>query len=184
MTHSHWYTEEVFTDINAVLQLLRAESPTYEPNHIERNRGGDCEWQIVVPWYTQGDSGGDRSGYHYFQIDPDLVKQLIADGLVQKRTDPRIGYTYTYDNEFVVSQAGRDQSRRFESEMQAKAERMLKPGVHTDLTGKPERRGSGRDHWRFGKYYLIFELPGGNYCKVYPEEDRLVLPEQDKPEAA
>jgi len=183
--HSFWHNKEPYTDPHEVLELLRSESPTYEPLHLDRCRSEEYEWEIVVPWYTHGSSGGDMSGHNYYQIAADLAKQLVEEGLVRQRTIPHMGYTETRENEFVISPKGESTLTMYLKEMREKAETMLIPGIHTDLTGTIDYRGHGRDGWREGPLYFQFQLPEERgQCKVYPESERIVMPDEPEAEAA
>ncbi|MGE5541229.1 MAG: hypothetical protein ACM3TU_03015 [Bacillota bacterium] len=182
--HTTWKNPEPYTDIHAVLQLLDEQSKTYEPFHLDQCRREGCEWEITVPWYTHGDSGGDRSGHDYYQIDPALAEQLVKDGLVIKRSIPHMGYTETREHEFVISRRGKVMLKTYLDEMREKAEALLVPGVHTDLTGEPASQGYDREHWRYGDLYFMFKLPTGGSCKVYPEQGKLVLPGSEDAQAA
>lgn len=179
--YSRWKNPELFTDIHTVLQLLNSKSPTRTPTHLhECHKGSDFEWEIIVPWYTQGDSGGDQSGYDYFQIEKSLAERLVTEGLVHPRTQVGRGYTTSIKDELVISTLGKEMIEGFQKDMRAKAESMLTPGVHTDLTGKPMYLGSSREHWRYGPLYYEFEMPSGGSCRVYPEEGRIVLPKESE----
>lgn len=60
--------------------------------------------------------------------------------------------------------------------MLQKAENMLAVGIHTDLTGKPSRTSCGREHFRYGRFYVDFKTPHDETCRVYPEQNELVCP--------
>lgn len=177
--HTHWNNEEPITDVHEALEILSEQSPTDSDEfRLHPTRGKLYAWEIVVPWYTEGDSGGDQSGYHYYQIDETLAETLVKEGLVEKRREPRMGYTHTHNDQLVISQAGRDALDAYLTQMRAKAESLLRPGVHTDLTGKPDYAGHDRDGYHCGKLYFEFRLPDTDRrCRVYPEEDRVVEPE-------
>ncbi len=175
--YSSWRNPEPFTDIHMALELLAGDSTTTEPVYLQRCQGEDYEWQIVLPWYTHGSSGGDQSGYDYFQIDPVLAKQLVDERLVAIRRILHLGYTEERKDQFVIDRLGKRKVEDFKREMLAKAESMLTPGVHTNLTAEPERRGSSRDQWRYGALHFDFKMPLGGICRVYPEEGRLIVPE-------
>lgn len=176
--YDHWYNDEPFTDIHEVLQLLNTRSPLInEEFHLHPCPEYDWKWEIVEPWFTSGDSGGDRSGYHYYQIAPELAERLVAECLVTPRKQKEWGYTREILDELVISAAGKTMVETFEAEMRARAESMLTPGVHTDLTGDPVYRGFRREGYRHGRLYYKFQLPESNdCCRVYPEEGRIVLP--------
>jgi hypothetical protein len=182
--HSYWENDEPYTDVHIVLELLNKQSPTYEPNHLDRCTGEEYDWEIIVPWFTYGSSGGDRSGHNYHQIDTALAKELVDNGWVEPRKILHMGYTETRENEFVISPAGKKKLEAYLSEMKARAESLLVPGVHTDLTGSIRYRGHRRDDWGWGPIYLIFDLPEDRgQCHVYPDEGKIVMPEDSTAEA-
>lgn len=176
--HTFWMNDKPYTNIYVVLELLAAQSQTYEPHHLHRCRGNEgFDWEIVVPWYSSGCSGGDTSGHHYYQLDPAVAEQLVKDELVTAHMEKHWGYTTEEKDKLVISHRGSEELRLFMHDMRTKAESLLKPGVHTDLTGKVDYRGHDRDDYGSGPLHFLFEMPTGGRCRVYPEEDRIVLPE-------
>lgn len=181
--YDHWYNDEPMTDVHEALEFLASKSPLLnEEFHLHPCSRSEWKWELVAPWYTSGDSGGDRSGYHYYQIAQELAERLVAENLVTPRRVPQWGYTETRESELVISSTGRRVIEEFEKTMRTKAESLLRPGVHTDLTGKPVYRGFRRDGYRHGRLYYKFELPGGGCCQVYPEEGKVVLPGEEEHE--
>lgn len=177
--YSHWSNQEPITDVHEVLHFLAEQSRiANEEFHLHRTSGEEWEWELVAPWYTHGSSGGDRSGWDYYQIDPALAEQLVQDGLVTPHRIPRMGYMETRENELVLSSEGRMKVIAFDKEMRIVGEGLLTPGIHTDLTGTPDYRGYRREEFRHGKLYYQFEMPTGGICRVYPEEGKVLLPEE------
>jgi hypothetical protein len=171
----HWYNEGPILDLNEALELLQRESSTTEPHHMAR-RFRATEWEIVIPWYSEGDSGGDQSGYYYFQIDQTLAKRLVREKLVEPRRVNYMGGHYFNDDELVISTEARRSVQAFLAEMQTKACALLIPGVHTDLTGEIRPGLQGREQWRTGKLYYDFTTPNNERCRVYPETNEVVFP--------
>jgi hypothetical protein len=167
------------TDLHEALEFLSSTSPVAgDEFHLHRFPFTDCEWELVAPWFTSGSSGGDRSGYHYYQIDPVLATELVKEGFVEKRRVRGWGYTRVVEDELVITEAGRQKLEAYLKEMRAKAESLLKPGVHTDLTGEVDHAGHNRDGYHCGKLYFEFRIPNQGRCRVYPEEGRLLEPEE------
>lgn len=184
--HSRWNNPEPFADAHQVLELLLKDSATGEPSYVHNCKGKEeFDWEIIESWYSQGSSGGDRSGYHYYQIDPELAERMKGEGLVEPQKILYPGYTVTEEKQLVISPKGIEQLREYRSAMREKAESLLVPGIHTDLTGEIKYRGYSRDTFGYGALYYEFEMPTGGRCSVYPEDGRIVLPDpSDSAEAA
>lgn len=177
--YTRWRNELPIVDLNEALYLLAMDMRlSVEVPYLTRRQQeavGEI-FELVVPWYTHGDSGGDQSGYYYFQIDQDLARKLVMDGLVQPTVVKYWGGSHEETNKLVISPSAHERHREFETEMLAKAETLLKPGLHTDLTGRPCRRYYGLEHQYYGRFYVEFEMPNGKQCRVYPGEDILIAP--------
>ena len=178
--HSYWDNKEPITDINEALSFLSHQGSSSDPIHLARHRrpGGEV-WELVKPWYAEGDSGGDTSGLDYYQIDPALAQRLVAERLVVPHVVKYWGGSYEENDKLVISSAARERDRNFEHEQLGAAEKFLTPGIHTDLTGKPKRVAWGRDHHWYGRLYADYEMPDGRRCRVYPEKGEVVVPPPD-----
>jgi hypothetical protein len=172
-----WDNDEPIRDQHEALDLLAVDGSSTEPLHLTREmRDSAWVWELVVPWYHER-NGSESSGNNYFQIDGEVAKHLVDQGLVVPRKRIGWGFTRTIDDEWVISEHGQKALQEFNRDMRIKAESMLISGVHTDLTGNAPRLRMEREHWRYGSLYFEFELPMGGTCRAYPEEDRLQLPE-------
>lgn len=185
--YTNWWNMAPIADLHEALHLLNEELPWISEDafirlHDCRSDKGGFPWEIILPWYREGSSGGDASGYHYLQIDPNLAEHLVAEELVDCRR--KYQGSLILPDEYVISATGRRRWLEFFETMRTKAVGMLKPGIHTDLTGKPLYRGADRDHWRCGNLYFKFEVPLGGDCRVYPEEERILMPDQIETKAA
>lgn len=179
--HTFWWNAEPITDIYEALQLLNEElgwigEDAFVRLHDCRGEKVGLSWEIILPWYREGSSGGDMSGRYYFQIDSNLAERLVAEELVEFRR--KYGGSLILRDEYVISRAGHRHWKEYFDTMRAKAVGMLKPGVHTDLSGKPVYVGQSRDHWRYGKLYFEFGMPLGGNCRVYPEDNCILMPEE------
>ena len=170
--YSNWFNETPITNLNEVLDVLKEKSTAIEPHFLSRKNG---RWEIVLPWYRDGSSGGDTWGYRYLQIDPKTAETLVSEKLVEPHQVKHLGYTETQKDVLVISRKGREIIKMFVESMITKADGMLKPGIHTDLTGKPSRSGFGREEWRYGRFYVGYEMPSGQKCRVFPEQNILVV---------
>ncbi len=178
--YSHWYNDAPITNLYEALDTLSSENSSRRSVHLRKRDSEAGEgYEIAYPWYREGCSGGDTSGTDYYDIDTALAEELIRERLVQPNRVPQWGYTETRENELVLTQAAEQKLELFEKEMERKAESMLTPGIHTDLSGRPKRLCRNRDGFRCGKLYFEYELPEERgVVRVYPEEQRLVMPEE------
>lgn len=180
--YSYWYNETPITDLHEALYFLAREGSSRDPYCLAKPGGywGQKEvpdrWELHAPWYREGSSGGDTSGTDYYQIDPALAEQLINEGYVAPRRVKQWGHTEERKDELVITEKGRCVDEAFEKQMLKKAESMLVPGIHTDLTGNPERRQYDRDKFRHGRFYVEFDTPNEGRCRIYPEQDEMIFP--------
>ena len=184
--HTYYCNDAPITDLYEAIYLLSREQTSNEPLYLVkdlRTFGGQLAvpnggYELIVPWYNHRGYGSE--GIDYYQIDQGLAQQLVDEKFVVPRQVKHWGYTETKTDEFVLSHAARGKLETFEKEMEKKAESMLTPGIHTDLTGKPKRVAWRRDGFRCGKLYFDYELPRGGTVRVYPQQDRLVMPDKEK----
>jgi hypothetical protein len=177
---SHWRNDEPIKNLYEAIDTLSSENSSRDPVHLRKreSEAGDG-YEIVWPWYREGSSGGDSWGIEYYEIDTATAEELIREHFVAPRRVKHLGYTETRDDELVVTDIAREKLDLFEKEMERKAESMLTPGIHTDLAGKPKRLCWSRDGFRCGRLYFEYELPEERgRVRVYPEEQRLVMPEE------
>lgn len=174
--HTWWWNEAPITDVHEAINVLQQTGTTLRETHLAKRDDGTYE--IQVPWVHEGSSGGDTSGSFYYQLATEVAEQLLSEELVTARKVKHWGYAETRESELVLTTAANRKLDEFKKAMEKKAESLLVPGTHTDLTGKPARLGCGRDNHRCGKLYFEYKLPQeGGRVRVYPEEDRLVMPE-------
>lgn len=174
--HTTWENDTPISDSNEAISLLAHNSSSSEPVHLTRFPY-DCEheWEIVVPWYHEGSSGADSAGWDYFQIDQELAARLVRAGIVEPYKILYLGGSRVDQNRFVLPKELKTAAYQRERELIEKAKRLLVPGVHTDLAGEAQRCGSGREHWRFGRFYVDFETPLGGEIRVFPEQEEVCV---------
>lgn len=172
-SHDFWNNPEPIMDMHEALALLAAESSSLEPHHLARNtQEPGWDWEIVVPW-----SGNrDTSGIDYYQIDSDLAAQLVKEGLVEPFVVKDWGSSRSDPKRLVPTTEAKTSVRKHEQTLRKQAQSMLIPGTHTDLTGAASEGRWGREHFRFGPFYVEFGLPLGGTCHVYPEQGEIVMP--------
>lgn len=179
--NTSWRNAKPATDLNEVLYVLAEKNSSTTPVHLFRHpEDKDWNWEIKIPWYRDGDSGGDSSGVDFYQIEEETALKLIKERLVEKRRIPQWGYTETRNREYVISSHGKRQLGEYHEQMREKAWALLKPGVHTDLTGArdialcPSRKHYGDDM----RLFFVCNVPNGSRVHVYPE-DGSIVPEEE-----
>jgi|GEM_PF-7066272 len=179
--HSRWCTLTPITDIYEAIDVLQIDGTTLRETHLKKCEPAIGEgYEILVPWAREGSSGGDTSGTHYFHVDSALAEKMKEEGLLTPFIEKGWGYSRERPDELVLTSKAYQMLEEFEKEMEKKAESMLTPGIHTDLTGKPKRTAWSRDGFKCGKLYFEYKLPQGGVVRVYPQEDRLVMPDEEK----
>jgi hypothetical protein len=175
--YTRWLNAKPIGDLNEALSLLRAQSSSNESHYLSRRANGQekMRWEIVIPWYAEGDSGGDRSGYDYVQIDQQLAEKLLSEKHVEGLEVKYWGGSFRERDKFTITKTAAESNREFETALLEKAAALLTPGVHTDLAGEARRIGFGREHWRHGRFYVDFRTPSGDRYRVYPEEGTAVV---------
>lgn len=171
-----WWNETPITDVYEALDLLSSENSAREPIHLNAYDRDLKSWCIASPWYSEGSSGGDTWGTNYYQVDQSLVLALVLERFVEPLKEIGWGYTNYNKHKLVISEAGREKWRGKEKELLSEAESFLTLGVHTDLTGIPVRNGYGREHYRYGRFYVDFITPAGQTCRVFPEQKHIEYP--------
>jgi hypothetical protein len=186
--NTYWWNDTPIMDVHLALEILLKESAVIgRPTYLH-----DCQyekvshkWEIVEYWYREGSSGGDRGGWNYFQIDARIAEQLVAEKLVIPKEEGAHPCIIKIPYQLLVSDKGRRVYNEYRESMKRKALGMLRPGVHTDLTGETRSRGMDREPWRCGELFFAFDMPLGGQCHVFPGSERIVLvDEAGKPIAA
>lgn len=174
--HTWWHNETPITELYEALNFLADPPEANDPIHLfrkhERDGGG---FELRIPWYHEGSSGGDSSGINYYQIGSELAQRLIDEQLVAPRKVPRWGYTEVREDEFVRTEQGYRLWHTHLNQMEEKAESLLIPGTHTDLTGRPHRVRMGREHFRHGRLRFDYQTPTGDIVYVFPEEGKIEM---------
>ena len=178
--NTYYRNEAPITDLNEALYVLSNERfgrSSRDSLHLRNETVlGNRVWEVVFPWYREGSSGGDTWGQDYFLIADEVAAALIAEHLVAPLRILHMGYTETDEKRLVLSEHGKERLAEFEMQMQAEAQSMLIPGVHTDLSLKLEHAGWGRDGYQCGRFYADFKTPNEDIVRVYPEQNELVYP--------
>ena len=183
--HSYYYNEEPVTDLNEALDLLGSDNSSTDPVHLARKDPRDGEgWEVRIPWYKEGSSGGDTSGIDYYQIDTELAERLVSERMVEPFVVKQWGSSYADSHRLVLTAPSKQRVREFSDDMRAKALKLLIPGIHTDLTGEPDYAGSGRDSYRHGRVWVLLRSPKEGRCRVYTESGVVVFPDTTPEEAA
>ena len=173
--HTFWYNEKPITDLNEALHLLDYPNWSDEPSYLARRDEADG-WEIITPWYSEGDSGGDTSGNYYLQIDRALGQKLFEEKLVEPRRINYVGGFWLDDTQLVLTKDAKKRVETFHAEQRERARALLKPGVHTDLTGVPEPMRRRREQTNYGRLYFDFRCPNDTVCRIYPETGEVIFP--------
>lgn len=172
--YSFWHNPETITDIHVALELLADKSGTSEPVHLRTTT--EFGWEIVLPWYTEGDSGGDRSGHHYFDVSKELAHMLRDHELVTPHIVIGWGFRRPDPSKLVLSSDGANVLEQYFANMLTRALAAIRPGIHTDLTGEPPHLRRSRDHRHSGALFFEFRTSQGQTARIYPEKNEIIMP--------
>ncbi len=163
---SFFENENPITDLHQILDIL---SPTRGDSIDGRyiNIRNEIP-EIHIGWYIHGDSGGDRSGIDYYQVDAGVVKKLIAEGWVVPKEVSRWGATDIHHHELVLSAQGKEELRHYYKSEEENARKMVEPGVHTKFSGVLYLRDKGRGYRSREELFFVFDTPMNERVRVYP----------------
>jgi hypothetical protein len=165
--YTHWSNEKTIEDLFEALELL-------EPDHRDSSDGRYLSTrmdppEIHVGWYTHGDSGGDRSGIEYFDIDPKISKELVRKGLVEPCIQKFWGGSTPQCDKLVLSELGKRELRDYLKKQKEVAKSLLVPGEHTKFSGVFNDAGQGRTGYKgYGELYFDFKTPIDERLRVFP----------------
>lgn len=175
--HSFWSNSDTIRDLHEALSLLLTDGDAREPTHLRRSLVGIVyQWEIIVPWYREGSSGADSWGTNYYDVSDELAGRLRKEGFVEPHVMKGWGWSKPDPERLVITHDATESLYVYENGLRVGARSLLKPGIHTDLSGEPKERGSGREHGRYGRFYASFETPQGDTVRVYPEQQEIVYP--------
>lgn len=174
--HSFWYNQEPISDPYEALSLLRSNNSSTIPPYLRRELiDALWTWEIVVPWYHEGSSGGDSSGEDYYEVVDAVAQRLKLESHVEPHVDKGWGWSRPNPDRLVISSRSKEMSIEHERVLRAAAAALLRPGIHTDLSGKPHQGGAGWDY-DTNRFYVDFHTPSETTCRVYPERQEIIYP--------
>ncbi|MES2203219.1 MAG: hypothetical protein V4474_02800 [Patescibacteria group bacterium] len=164
--YTRWHNERPVKDIHELLELLR-------PGHHDSTDGryikiDGHKVEVQIGWFTYGSSGGDRSGFHYYQVEQKTVDELRKNAWVAPRRISRVGYTETQHNKLGLTNKGEGEFKRFLAEQEEKAKALLVPGKHSKFSALFERYDHGRTYGKYGELYFLFRTPMDERVRVFP----------------
>ena len=107
--YTRWSNKKPVVDIYELLALLKPrQSGRYSDKRYLRN--GRKPPELEVNWYSEGDSGGDRSGYDYYEVKPEVAEYLVREHLVEPNMQ-------SVGQPVIPTQAGREPIPTFRSEV-------------------------------------------------------------------
>jgi hypothetical protein len=177
--HTTWYNDEPITDIHEVLGVLVMERRGSLCRYIDIGpyRADTTKPELHVEWYTEGDSGGDMSGWHYLQIDPGLVKQLVDKGYVEPKKNLYLGGFSLDQEKLILSQEGIRHLKWLDGEKKRIAVSLMRPGVYEELSPLYDERRvfATRDGRYGGKLHFKFEMLNGDEVLVFPDTNQTAV---------
>ncbi|MEK7068188.1 MAG: hypothetical protein AAB964_00030 [Patescibacteria group bacterium] len=172
--YSHWENEKPVTDFYEALELLRNKQQGRYSD--ERYLIGGPTPEILVDWYREADSGGDRGGIDHYEIDNAVFEEIVRQGCVSPNVVKFYGGSRTEHHKLVLNKVGRDKFEHFLDLRQNEAKKLVIPGEHTKFSGVLNPRGYGREGYQGygGELYFEFETPMNERLRVYPDSKRVV----------
>lgn len=176
--HSTWYNDEPITDLHEALDLLWLERNSVRERYLQihNSLADPSKPEIHADWYTEGDSGGDMSGWYYFQIDPELAKQLQKEELVEPRKVLYMGGFYLEHEKLVLSGKGKEKRERLNREKKEAAIKLMRPGVYEKLQPLYDERRvfPEREHFLsfgsgYGRLAFTFYMLNGDEVYIFPD---------------
>ena len=171
---TNWSNQEPIADVYEALEMLKSrQQGRYNDTRFLMREPQD---EIMVDWYHEADSGGDRSGYDYYEIDPTIVEQLVKERWVTSNVVKFWGGSRTENHKMVISTAGKYELQKYLETTQEDAKKLVVPGKHTKFSGILNSRGYGRDGHQGcgGELYFDFETPMQERLRVFLTSKRVV----------
>ena len=177
----HYMNEEPIANAHEALDaLVSGQHDSREGRYIDLHPRGGGTPELCVGWFADGDSGGASSGFHYWQIKPEVIKELQEKGWIEPKQIPTWGRTDTDHNKLVLSRDGKEELVRFTKEQREVARKLPVAGVHSKYSGIFEDAGYGRDGYNCGKLYFEFVTPIKERVRVYPDTKEVLKLEPEK----
>lgn len=173
--HTFWSNQKPVADAYELLALLQPrQSGRYSDKrclHTDRKAT-----ELEVDWYHEADSGGDRSGYDYYELKPGIVEQLVREHWVEPNVKKHWGGSTVEKNKLVLSEFGQASLRKYIKEQAEEAKKLLIPGKHSKISGLFDYRTHGREghQGEGGELYFEFETPQKERLRVYLASKRVV----------
>lgn len=187
--HTYWYNDEPIVDIHEALDMLWLDQGSSSERYIAIGvEIVDLSMpELHADWYTEGDSGGDMSGWYYFRIDPELVKKLREEELLEPRKVLYMGGFYLEHDKLVLSDRGKQRREQLQEEKRAKAIKLMRPGVYEKIPPlfDEKRVYPRREHGTYGgELYFTFHMISGDVVHISPDTGKIeVIPAKKTAEA-
>lgn len=172
--YTSWRNDAPITDIHEALDILWLEPHSQRERHIQiaNHLADPAKPELHADWYTEGDSGGDMSGWHYFQIDPALVKKLRDEEYLEPRKILFMGGFYLEHEKLVLSEKGKAERKRLQEEKKQAAIKLMRPGIYETLPPPYDENrvfGEREYHGYGGRLYFTFRMLNGDEVRVFPD---------------
>ncbi|MBP7770384.1 MAG: hypothetical protein KA066_00540 [Candidatus Pacebacteria bacterium] len=172
---TYWNNEKPIADIYELLELLQpSQSGRYSDKRYLRTDRNPAE--LEVDWYSEADSGGDRSGYDYYEIAPEITEHLVREHWVAPNVKKYWGGSTVEKNKLVLADWGTWALEKYIKEQAEEAKKLLVPGKHSKISGLFDYRTYGRDGHRGegGELYFEFETPQKERFRVHLASKRVI----------
>jgi len=172
---TYWNNQKPVADIYELLELLQPiQSGRYSDKRYLRTDRDPAE--LEVDWYSEADSGGDRSGYDYYEVKLEVVEQLVREHWVEPNVKKYWGGSTVETNKLVLSELGKQSLRDYIQGQADEAMKFLMSGKYSKISDKFYCRDHGRDGHRAegGELYFEFETPKKKRFRVFLASKRVV----------
>lgn len=172
---THWRNQKPIADAYELLELLqpRQGGRSSDSRYLRADKNPP---ELEVDWYREGSSGGDSSGYEYYEVKPEVVEQLVREHWVEPNVVKFWGGSNIERHKLVLSELGKISLKKHIAGQAEEARRLLIPGEHSKISGLFEYRGYDRDghDGEGGELYFEFETPQKERLQVFLASKRVV----------
>jgi hypothetical protein len=176
--NTFWSNDTPIIDLHEGLDAIGGQKTYLYTGHdlVDKTRP-----EIRQDFSEDNGSGGHRNpGITYLEIDPELVKRLIAEALVTPIRTPNLGFTKTVKDRLVLSLAGWERRVSLHEEKKLLAQNILGTEGHQVSNGVVNFRHGRKHRGRWGEIYFDFKTPSGEKVRVFPDNGKVEEIEKKK----
>lgn len=173
--YTYWENQHPVADPYELLSLLRSrQSGRYsDERHLHPHLTPP---ELHLKWHREGSSGGDTSGYDYYEVATEVATHVVRERWVEPHVHKFWGGSTVEKDKLVLSRFGLESLRKHIDTQEKEAKKLIVPGEHTKFSSVFNYREHGWHSQDGEATELCFEFttPMDERIRVHLSSKRVV----------